>query len=59
VCLGLLALGYVLRKTAKIKEEERQSRKCAKGTQTEERSKWLGKQKRSEVKESKSLEEEI
>jgi hypothetical protein len=46
-----LALGYVLRKKAKIKEEERQSIKCVKGTQTEEGSKWLKKKKRrSEVK---------
>jgi hypothetical protein len=49
---GMLALGHVLRKKAKIKEEERQSMKSAEGTQTEEGSKWLKKQKRrSEVKE--------
>jgi flagellar biosynthesis/type III secretory pathway M-ring protein FliF/YscJ len=55
-----LALGHVLRKKEKIKEEERQSMKCAEGTQTEEGSKWLKKHKRrSEVKESKSLKEKI
>jgi hypothetical protein len=37
---GLLALGYVLRKKEKIKEEEIQSTKCAKGTQMEEGLKW-------------------
>jgi hypothetical protein len=40
---GLLALGHGSRKKARIKEEERQSMKCASGTQTEERSKWLKK----------------
>jgi hypothetical protein len=55
-----LALGHVLRKKVKIKEEERQSMKCAEGTQTEEGSKWLKKHKRrNEVKESKSLKEKI
>jgi hypothetical protein len=57
---GLLALGQILKNESKIKEEERQSMKCAEGTQTKEGSKWLKKQKRrSEVKESKSLEEKI
>jgi hypothetical protein len=57
---GLLALGHVLRKKEKIKEEERQSTKCVEGTQTEEGSKWLKKHKRrSKVRESKSLEEKI
>jgi hypothetical protein len=56
---GLLALGYVLRKKEKIKEEERQSMKCAEGTQTEEGSKWLKKQKRrNEVKEKQVVERE-
>jgi activator of 2-hydroxyglutaryl-CoA dehydratase len=55
-----LALGHVLRKKAKIKEEERQSMKCTEGTQTEEGSKWLKKKKRrNEVKESKLLKEKI
>jgi hypothetical protein len=40
---GMLALGHVLRKKAKIKEKERQSMKCVEGTQTEEGSKWLNK----------------
>jgi hypothetical protein len=57
---GLLALGYVLRKKAKIKEEERQSMKCVEDTQTEEGSKWLKKQKRrNEVKKNKPLKEKI
>jgi hypothetical protein len=48
----VLALGYVLRKKEKTKEEERQSTNCSEGTLTEEGSKWLKKQKRrSEVKE--------
>jgi hypothetical protein len=56
---GLLALGYVLRKKMKIKEEERQITKCTKGTQTEEGSKWLKKKKRrKEVKEKKVVERE-
>jgi hypothetical protein len=56
----MLTLGHVLRKKAKIKEEERQSMKCAEGTQTEEGSKWLKKHKRrSEVRESNSLKEKI
>jgi hypothetical protein len=55
----LLALGYVLRKKVKIKEEERQSMKCAEGTQTEEGSKWLKKKKRrNEVKEKQVVERE-
>jgi hypothetical protein len=41
----LLALGYVLRKKAKTKEEERQSTNCVEGTLTEEGSKWLKKKK--------------
>jgi len=56
----MLALGHVLRKKAKIKEEERQSMKCEEGTQTKEGSKWLKKHKRSnEVKESRSLKDKI
>jgi hypothetical protein len=56
---NFLALGYVLRKKVKIKEEERQSMKCAEGTQTEEGSKWLKKQKRrNEVKEKQVIERE-
>jgi hypothetical protein len=55
---GLLALGYVFRKKENIKEE-RQSAKCAEGTQTKERSKWLQKKKRrNEVKEKKFVERE-
>jgi hypothetical protein len=43
-----------------IKEEERQSIKCAEDTQTKEGSKWLKKhKKRNKVKESKSLKEKI
>jgi hypothetical protein len=57
---GLLALGHVLRKKVKIKEEERKSMKCVKGTQTKKGSKWLKKHKiRNEVKEIKSLKEKI
>jgi hypothetical protein len=56
----VLALGHVLRKKEKIKEEERQSMKCAEGTQTKEGSKWLKKHKRrNEVKESKPFKENI
>jgi hypothetical protein len=55
----LLALGYVLRKKVKIKEEERGSTKCAEDTQTKEGSKWLNKYKRmNEVKEKKVVERE-
>jgi hypothetical protein len=55
-----LSLGYVLRKKAKIKEEERQRMKCTEGTQIEEGSKWLKKHKgRNEVKERKSLKENM
>jgi hypothetical protein len=57
---GMLALGHVLRKKENIKEEERQSMKCMKGTQTEEGSKWLKKHKRrNKVRKSKSLKENI
>jgi hypothetical protein len=56
----MLALGQVLRKKVNIKEEERQSMKCAEGTQTKEGLKWLKKNKRrNEVKESESLKEKI
>jgi hypothetical protein len=56
----VLALGHVIRKKEKIKEEERQSLKCTEGTQTEEGSKWLKKHKRrNKVKEIKSLKEKI
>jgi hypothetical protein len=55
-----LALGQVLWNKLKIKEEERQSNKCAEGTQTEEGSKWLKKLKRrNEVKEINPLKENI
>jgi hypothetical protein len=40
-----LALGHVLRKKAKIKEEERKNTKSVEGTQIEKGSKWLKKQK--------------
>jgi hypothetical protein len=54
-----LALGHVLRNKANIKEKERQSMKCAEGTQTEEGTKWLKKQKRRiEVKEKKVVKRE-
>jgi hypothetical protein len=57
---GMLALGHVLRKKEKIKEEERKSMKSTKGTQIEEGSKWLKKHKiRNKVKERKSLKEKI
>jgi hypothetical protein len=57
---GMLALGQVLRKKSKIKEEERQSMKCVEGTQTKEGSKWLKKHKRrNEVRERNSLKEKI
>jgi hypothetical protein len=57
---GLLALGHVLKKKSKIKEEERQILKCSEDTQTKEGSKWLKKHKiRKEVKESKPLKEKI
>jgi hypothetical protein len=36
---GMLALGQVLRKKSKIKEEERQSMKCMEGKKTKEGSK--------------------
>jgi hypothetical protein len=56
----LLVLGHVLRRKGNIKEEERQSMKCAKGTQAKEGSKWLKKhERRNEVKERKSLKEKI
>jgi hypothetical protein len=56
----VLALGHVLSKKAMTKEEERQSMKCVKGTQTEEGLKLLNKHKRrNKVKESKSLKENI
>jgi hypothetical protein len=53
----MLTLGHVLRKKENTKEEERQSMKSAEGTQSEEGSKWLKKQKtRSEVKEKRVVE---
>jgi hypothetical protein len=41
----MFPLGHVSRKKTKIKEEEIQSMKCTEGTQTEEGSKWLKKEK--------------
>ena len=50
---GLLALGLVLRKKSKIKEEERRRMNYAGRTQIEEGSKWLKKKKRKkEVREN-------